>query len=73
MSDMPISINLSFQQLLDAVKKLPVAEKSLLNEALWDENTNIPSEHQSIVLERIEKAKQNPERLVDWDKASKTL
>ena len=73
MSNIPISINLSFQQLLDAVKKLPAAEKSLLNEALWDENTTIPFKHQSIVSGRIEKAKKNPARLVDWDKASKNL
>jgi hypothetical protein len=73
MNNIPISINLSFQQLLDAVKKLPAAEKSLLNEAIWDDNMAIPQEHQSIVLDRVAKAKKNPDRLVDWDKASKNL
>ena len=40
-----ISINLSFQQLLDAVKKLQPPEKILPNEVLWDETVLIPSEH----------------------------
>jgi hypothetical protein len=68
-----VSIDLSFEQLLDAVKKLQPTEKSLLNEALWDEDALIPTEHQSIVLDRIEKAKANPERLMDWKEASKLL
>ncbi len=59
----------SFQQWLNAVP----AEKLLVNEALWDEDTITPSEHQAIVLDRITKAKQNPERLIDWEKASKVL
>lgn len=73
MSHPSISIDLSFEQLFDAVKKLQPTEKSLLNEALWDEDALIPSEHQAIVLDRIAKAKQNPERLVDWNTASKSL
>jgi hypothetical protein len=73
MSHPSININLSFQQLLDAVKKLQPAEKSALNEVLWDEDALIPTEHQAIVLDRIAKAKKNPERMLDWDKASKGL
>ena len=34
---------------------------------------DIPTEHQQIVLDRMEKAKANPKRLLDWDKVSKTL
>jgi len=33
----------------------------------------IPPEHEAMVLSRIQKAEQNPDRLVDWDKASKSL
>jgi len=33
----------------------------------------IPVEHQRIVLDRMVKAKANPERLLDWDEVSKTL
>lgn len=73
---MPVNItvnaHLSFQQLVEAVKKLSSKEKLLLNEIIWDD-MDIPAEHQSLVLSRIEKAKQNPERLIDWDEFSKTL
>ena len=72
-ANIPVSINLSFQQLMEAVKKLPPAEKSLLNDVLWDENMPVPSEHQSLVSGRRKKAKENPERLLDWESASKTL
>ena len=72
-SNIPLSINLSFQQLIEAVKKLPPVEKSLLNDVLWDETMPIPSEHRSLVLSRIKKAKADPERLLDWKRVSKTL
>ncbi|WP_395076899.1 hypothetical protein [Flavobacterium sp.] len=36
-------------------------------------NNEIPIEHQKIVLDRIEKANTNPERLLDWDEVAKTL
>lgn len=39
-----------------------------------DKDSNqIPIEHQELVLERIEKSKENPERLLDWDEVSKNL
>lgn len=34
---------------------------------------DIPIEQQQIVLERMEKSKTNPERLLDWDEVSKDL
>lgn len=45
MSHSAITINLSFQQLLDAVKKLQPSEKLQLNEVLWNEDAIIPTEH----------------------------
>lgn len=33
----------------------------------------IPAEHQEIVLDRMAKAKTNPERLLDWNEVSKNL
>ena len=45
----------------------------MLNDVLWDETMEIPAEHQALVLGRIQKANQNPGRLIDWDKASKSL
>ena len=38
-----------------------------------DDNMQIPEEHKKIVAERMAKSKQNPERMLDWNKASKTL
>ncbi len=38
-----------------------------------DENIEILIEHQQIVLERMEKSKTNPERLLDWDEVSNHL
>ncbi len=32
------------------------------------DEVEIPEEHKAIVLERMKKAKKNPERLLDWDK-----
>ena len=34
---------------------------------------NIPQEHQDFVLDRFRKVKENPERLLNWGKVSKTL
>lgn len=73
MNSISVNINLSFKQLIAAVKQLSSKEKLLLNDVLWEENMEIPPEHQAMVLSRIQKAEQNPDRLVDWDKASVSL
>lgn len=73
MNSISVNINLSFEQLIVAVKQLSAKEKLLLNDVLWEENMEIPPEHQAVVLSRIQKAEQKPDRLVDWDKASKSL
>ncbi len=73
MSSLHLNINLSFQQLIDVVKQLSPSEKLILNDVIWDERMEIPEEHQKLVLERKQKSKQNPERMLDWDKASKSL
>ena len=73
MNSINVNIDLSFQQLLDVVKKLTPKEKLLLNDVLWNESMEIPTEHQTLVLNRIKMAKQNPERLMDWDEVSKNL
>jgi DNA-directed RNA polymerase len=44
-----------------------------LNESLWSENIEIPIEQQELVLGRMQKSKENPERLLDWDMAVKTI
>ena len=68
-----ISLELSLKQLMDAVKQLSPAEKLELSEMIWEEDISIPMEHQDLVKKRIQKAKEDPEGLLDWDIASKRL
>lgn len=37
------------------------------------EEVEVPEEHKTIVRERIEKSKQNPDRLLDWDQVQNNL
>ncbi len=73
METIKLNIDLSLNQLVEAVKQLSPKDRLKINDAIWNEDTEIPVEHQKIVLERIAKAKANPERLLDWDKVSKIL
>jgi len=73
MDTVELNINLNFQQLIDAVKKLSPSEKLKLSDAIWEKDMEIPAEHKKIVGERMTKSKQKPERLLDWNKASKFL
>ena len=36
-------------------------------------NEEIPEEHKKIVMERFNKVRSNPDRLMDWDKAKESL
>ena len=51
------------------------AIKNLLDFALKKENNNsdVPDAHQKLVMERFDMTRENPERLLDWDEAQKTL
>jgi len=68
-----ISIEVNFQQIIDAVKRLSPKEKLKLNEIIWEDDIDIPIETQKIVLNRIKYARKHPETMLDWDEASKTL
>lgn len=73
-----INISLSFNQVVDIVKQLSPNEKLRLKKVLQGEDTNsdtidIPEEHQKLVMDRFEKVRNNPERLLDWNEAKKTL
>lgn len=61
------------QQLNDS--DLIAAIKSMLDYAHKKEQNvyDIPESHQNLVMERFNKTKENPERLLDWDEAKKTL
>ena len=51
------------------------ALKSMLDYALKKEQKSfdIPEAHQKLVMDRFDKVRKNSERLMDWDKAKKTL
>ncbi|RLD55669.1 MAG: hypothetical protein DRJ05_12590 [Bacteroidetes bacterium] len=51
------------------------AIKSMLDYALnkEEEYFDIPEIHQKLVMERFKKVRGNPERLLNWDEAKKTL
>lgn len=68
-----IAVELSFSQLLDAVRKLSPSEKLELNEMIWKEDISIPEEHQKLVYERIDTVRTNPQVLHDWDSVSKKI
>ena len=67
-----LNVPLTFNQVIDIIKQLSPQEKAKLKEVL-EENEGIPEEHQKLVMERFEKVRQNPDRLLDWDEAKKTL
>ena len=73
MNNLQLNVSLNFQQLLEVVKQLSPVEKVKLNEFIWNENIDIPIEHQKLVLDRIKKSKANPSRMLNWEEASKTL
>ncbi|MDR6968953.1 hypothetical protein J2X31_002979 [Flavobacterium arsenatis] len=73
METIKLNIDLTFNQLLEAVKQLSPKDRLKINDAIWSDDMEVPIEHQKIVMERIEKSKLNPERLLDWDEVSKKL
>ena len=73
MSNVHVKIDLSFQQLEDIVKQLSPSDKLKLNDAIWNEEMEIPEEHRKLVQLRIKKSRQNPARVIDWNKGSRML
>jgi hypothetical protein len=73
MNSIQLNIDLSFQQLVEVVKKLSPKDKLKLNEIIWDADSLVPEEHQLIVAERKEKAKKNPKRMKEWDEVVQIL
>nr|NQU92752.1 addiction module protein [Bacteroidota bacterium] len=62
-----------FNQIND--ENLINAIKNILDYALKKEqqNLDIPEAHQKLVMERFEKVRKDPERLLDWEEVKKTL
>jgi len=73
MSNFQIDLSLDFNQVLDIVRQLSPAEKMQLNEFIWEEDIEVPLEHQQIVIDRIEESRINPSLMLDWEEVSKTL
>jgi hypothetical protein len=73
MEAVQLNIKLSLNQLVEAVKQLSPNDRLILNDAIWNEETVIPNEHQKIVLDRMSKASKNPDRLLNWDSISNEL
>lgn len=53
--------------------KLIDAIKELLDNAVSEEQVNdeIPEAHQKLVMERFDRVRKNPERLLDWEEVKK--
>ncbi len=49
------------------------AIQNMLEYALKKESFHVPEAHQKLVMDRFEKVRKNPDRLLDWDEAKKTL
>jgi hypothetical protein len=51
------------------------AIKNMLDYAIKKEQENfeVPEAHQKLVTERFDKVRKDPDRLLDWDEAKKTL
>jgi hypothetical protein len=51
------------------------AIKNMLDYALKkeQESLEVPEAHQKLVMERFDKVRKDPDRLLDWDEAKKTL
>jgi len=73
METIKLNIDLSVNQLIEAIKQLSPKDRLKINDAIWNEDMEIPIEHQRIVLDRMAKAKINPERILNWDEVANTL
>jgi hypothetical protein len=73
MNTVHLNIDLNFQQLVNIVKQLSPSDKLKLNDIIWDESIEIPIEQKQLVMSRMQKSKENPDRLLDWEESSKTL
>ena len=66
-----LSLPLSFEQVVEIVKKLSPSEKQQLREVLLTEqgyeDFKVPEEHKQLVRERIKKYENNTGSYISWD------
>ena len=73
METLKIPTPFNLNEILEAIKQLSPKDRLKVNDVIWNEETEIPTEHQKLVLNRLSKSKKNPERLLNWDDVSKEL
>lgn len=73
MEAIKLNINLNINQLVEAVKQLSPKDRLKINDAIWNDEIEIPIEHQKIILSRVAKVEADTNRLLDWDIVSENL
>ncbi len=73
METLKIRNQFNLNEILEAIKQLSPKDRLKINDVIWNEETEIPIEHQKLVLNRIAKSKKNPERLLIWEDVAKDL
>ncbi len=73
METLKIPAQFNLNEILEAIKQLSPKDRLKVNDVIWNEETEIPVEHQKLVLNRMAKSKKNPERLLSWDDIAKEL
>ena len=65
-----LNVPLSFNQLIEVVKKLSPKEKMKLSGVIWDETkmeeVEIPEVHKKIVRQRLKRMEEHPESCITW-------
>lgn len=69
--DIPDSKVGFFMELIKNLGFIEVTEKSGTESK--ENETDIPETHQKLVMDRFNKVRKNPDKLVDWDEAKKKL
>jgi hypothetical protein len=73
METIKLNNKITVNQLVEEAKQLSPKDRLKISDVIWNDNVEIPIEHQKIALDRMTKAKANPERLLDWDEVSENL
>ncbi len=72
-----IKVPLSFNQVVDIVRQLSPAERTILKEVLKEtddiDKHPIPEDHKNIVRQRMKASEEDPSRLLNWDEVKNKL
>jgi hypothetical protein len=70
--DIPDSKLGFFMELIKNLGFIIVREKSMTG-IIQDDTIDIPKTHQKLVMDRFNKTRKDPDRLMDWDEAKRML